>query len=368
MKDTAKTKDDIRRYNTAMQQKHRKKVKEMKPVEKTEKVQKTKEEIRADINKRVRLHRERLQTSTDVDILFINHKHADFVHSGLDSVRFNIEPRYNPGDRNGREIPKPDESECLVYFKKAKKVVELNVIEAIAKCLKKRLSDEKISLSCVNVLSALLHGEDWFVDEDEVTQKDSDALFEKIRNKIFKNDLVNVLFLFLQKLNRNNDNQHIIIPTMDVLACVLSRKHSLPLSMYVDASKEFEIVSAMEKQLAIEQRGHNSCMIVTHGCTILECFVVLYPNLSRNRTCCITETLFLKVYNLFYPYPYYMCSAAPVLELLLKNLKSADQFQRSALVIYKFVKKHNDDSARIDKPVIYVELQNSLFNILNKPN
>ena len=287
MKDTVvKTKDDIRRYNTAMQQKHRNKVKEMKVVDESAKVKKTEDDIRREYNERKKKNRKILSmNSIERDVLLILHRNVKFVKSALEIVRFNLEPRFELLDHRGKKFPKPDEFECLLYFNKAKRVVELNGIETIAKCLKKRLCDEEISLSCVNVLSALVHGEDWYVDEDEVRQRDCDALFNKIRNQILQIDLVNVLLLFLQKLNEGNDNQRTIIPTMDVLASILSRKNSVPLIMYVDAAKEFEIVSAMEKQLSIEQRGYNTCMIVTHGCTILECFIVLYPNLSRNRTC-----------------------------------------------------------------------------------
>ena len=365
MKDTVKvfkTKDDIRRINTAYQQKHRNKVKEMKVVDESAKVKKTEDDIRREYNNRRKKYRKIVSmNSIERDVLLILHRNAKFVRIGLETVRFNLEPRYALLDHRGREISKPDECECLLYFNKAKRVVELNVIETIAKCLKKRLSDEEISFCCVNVLSALLHGEDWFVDEQEVTQKDFNALFDKIRNQILQNDLVNVLLLFLQKLNESNDNQRNIIPTMDVLASILSRKNPVPLIMYVDAAKEFEIVSAMEKQVSIEQRGYNTCMIVKHGCTILECFIVLYPILSRNRTCCIIQTLLVKVYNYLYPYPYYMSCAAPVFELLLKDNKNANQLKRSVSVIYNFVKKYNDECASKNRRIIYGELETLLF-------
>ena len=358
MKDTVREKS----LSKARVQKHRKKVKELQQVENIIKVKKTEDDIRRESNNRRKKYRKIVSmNSIERDVLLILHRNAKFVKIGLETVRFNLEPRYALLDHRGREISKPDECECLLYFNKAKRVVELNVIETIAKCLKKRLSDEEISFCCVNVLSALVHGEDWYVDEDEVRQRDCDALFNKIRNQILQNDLVNVLLLFLQKLNEGNDNQRTIIPTMDVLASILSRKNSVPLIMYVDAAKEFEIVSAMEKQLSIEQRGYNTCMIVTHGCTILECFIVLYPNLSRNRTCCIIQTLLVKVYNYLYPYPYYMYCAATVLELLLKNNKNANQLKRSVPVIYNFVKKHNYESASKKRPIIYGELETLLF-------
>ena len=282
----------------ARSKKQHQKKKELKQKHKTEIVPKTKDDIRVDTVKRVRLHRSSLLTSLDEDILFINHKYSHFVKLGLDTIRFNFDPKFELVDHRGRQISKPDlfEGRSVLYFNKAKKVLELEAIEAITKCLKKRLIEEEISLRCVNVLWSLLHMEDLL--DDEISQDDYDTLFNNIRNTIFQCDLVNVLLLLLQNLNKSSDKQHIIIPTMDALACVLSRKHPVPLAMYVDAGKEFEVVYAMEKQLAIQQRGYNACQIVTHGCAILECFIVLFPDLRRNQTCSIINTLLVKVNSL----------------------------------------------------------------------
>ena len=60
MKDTVKvfkTKDDIRRINTAYQQKHRNKVKEMKVVDESAKVKKTEDDIRREYNNRRKKYR-----------------------------------------------------------------------------------------------------------------------------------------------------------------------------------------------------------------------------------------------------------------------------------------------------------------------
>jgi hypothetical protein len=340
--------------------KQRQKEKELNQTRKTEKVPKTKDEMRVYNAKSHKFHRGVL--SIERYIIYINHKYSHFVKVGLDTIRFNFDPNFELVDHRGRQLPKPDlfEGRSVLYFNKAKKVLELEAIEAIANCLKKRLFEEEISLRCVNVLWSLLHMEDLL--DDEISQDDYDSLFNNIRNKIFQCDLVNVLLLLLQKLNKSCDKQHIIIPTMDALACVLSRKHPVPLPMYVDARKEFEIVYAMEKQLAIQQRGYNACQIVKHGCAILECFVVLFPDLGRNQTCSIINTLLVKVYDYFYPFPFYMGWAFPVLELLLKNGNNVDNFQSTAFVIYNFVKKHNDETS----PPMFSELAKLLLAIVNK--
>ena len=49
-----------------------------------------------------------------------------FVKSALEIVRFNLEPRFELLDHRGKKFPKPDEFECLLYFNKAKRVVELS--------------------------------------------------------------------------------------------------------------------------------------------------------------------------------------------------------------------------------------------------
>jgi hypothetical protein len=132
--------------------------------------------------------------------------------------------------------------------------------------------------------------------------------------------------------------------------------------MNLDKTKEFAVVDAIEKQLAVKQRGEEAFRIVTCGCVILRAFVTLYPNLRRNCTCQVIHKLLVDVYDLFCPLPYYFPVAIDVLDALLKNEMNIIHYENRALFIYKCLIKHKNMSKQFD----YEQLESILYNIIHK--
>jgi hypothetical protein len=148
------------------------------------------------------------------NLKLLKHTFHQYVVYGLDSIRFNVDSRFELfNDRGAKEV-KPPESDFSFYFTRAKEIVDHGIIEAITQCLKKHmLVHAEITIRCLHVLSALLDGRSWI---GEIAPEEEDKLFLNVRNRVIECDLVNMLLLYVEKKNE----KHIVIEAMTVLSHV----------------------------------------------------------------------------------------------------------------------------------------------------
>ena len=315
-----KDKQRVKDLANARKKKQRQKQKEEKKNNVT--VRKTADvrEYNAQVQKQYRRMRYEI-TVTERNVSFIGHKWKYFVTAGLRLVRVRIDDSYTVFDEKGRQKKRPEFwNGSQFFFDGAKEVVSFGVLEAIGSCLKKyMLWDVDITLQCLNVVYALLDGSSWKTDE-EISEEEETKFFHLVRRKCIGCDMVNTLLTFVEKTHKKAGslNRETLIAAMRVMSILLSVGDEPTIVINMDAAKEFAVVSTIEHQLDIQQRGPIAYPIVSYGCEILLQFLRMFPDLRRNCTCQVIHRLLVDVYSLFVPEPYYFSEAIAVLNELLK--------------------------------------------------
>lgn len=224
-----------------------------------------------------------------------------------------------------------------------------------------------ITMLCLNVLYAILDGSSWKGDSviSENHEKNFDIL---VRNKCIGCDMVNTLLSVMETkyMLSGNINREMLIESMRLLSFLLylDEKPSIAITTDVmDVTKEFIVVSTIDHQLNIQERGPDALPIVMYGCEILVQYVRLFPDLRRNCTCRLIHRLLVDVYSIFVPEPYYFPCAIAVLNELLKNDMNLDHFQVRSTLIHKFLQKHNNSG--FSERIVYKNLEEKLLQLSN---
>ena len=299
------------------------------------------------------------------NVKYITHKFEVFANFGLDTIRINVDDRFNLFDKDGKYEKKPKMS-GRYHFDRATEAVNFGVVEAIVLCLKKNMFRHvDMTLRCVNVVYVLLDGSSW-KGHHEVSDDDGSSFFQLVRNKCFYLDMVNVLLGFVEKtyMKCGSINREALITAMHVLSVLFSVDETPANAMKMDTAKEFAVVSTLNHQLDIQQRGPNACNVVTYGCEILVQFVRMFPDLRRNCTCTLIHRLLVDVYNIFVPEPYYFAEAIAVLDELLKNDMNLNHFRLRSDLILGFLLKHNNSG--IPERIVYKDLEETLYKMSKK--